>query len=200
MKRNTVYGLGLFVAAAALSISCSDGESGNDNGGNAGSSTSGASTGGTPGASGNSSGGNSTSGASTAGNTSSGSTNGGSTNGGSNNPQGGEDNGPDPQGGGGPGGAECPATQPEDDSDCDRPFNAPDCEYGDVTCECDGFGNNRSWSCDEDGGGMGGGGPGGGLMVDCGDNPMDGGDCEDNGICMGNSGCFCFNGMLVGCD
>jgi len=192
MKRKTgLYGLGLLVTAAALSISCSGDDGDGDSGGTSGSSTSGASTGGTPSASGNSSGGNSTSGASTAGNSSSGSNNGGSNNGGSNNGgnnnQGG-DGGPDPQGGGGPGGEDCPDAA--DGDDCDRPggFQNSCTNSMDETCFC---GQNDEWTCIGDIG-QGGGGPGGGDVT-CPDNAMDDDECTGTGMCPGQQGCVCFN-------
>lgn len=199
MRKTGLYGLGLLLTAAALSISCSGDDGGSDNGGTSGSSTSGANTGGTPSA-GSSSGGNNTSGAnSTAGNNStSGSNNGGSNNGGSNNnPQGGEGNDPDPMGGGGPGGpGDLPACGGDvmDGEACDNDDPCEPAEGG--VCVCQGQGGGDEWNCINFGGE--GGGPGGGFgNADCGDNPMAGEECDGFGQCEGSDTCACFQGDII---
>jgi hypothetical protein len=181
-----LFGLGLLVAAGAAMVSCggSDGDTDETGGSSstAGSSSGGSSTAGTTnGTSGNTNG--------TAGTTNN---NGGNTTGGRNNNPGGEG----PVFGGGEGNVPgCPATQPAEDSDCERTMqNRFGCPYGDVVCQCNGQQDSRTWSCEEPQG-FGGAGPDFGDAT-CPDNAMTGQDCEGLGPCPGQDGCFCGNGNV----
>jgi hypothetical protein len=200
-----LFGLGLLTAAGALTISCggSDGDSDNTGGSSA---TAGSSNGGATATAGSTNG--------TAGSTNgtAGSTNnGGNTNGtaGTTNNNGGTTSGGrDNNGGDGPifGGGEgnvpgCPATQPAEDSECERNGqNRFGCPYGNVVCQCNGQQDNRTWECEEPQG-FGGAGPDLPQADSCPDNAMSGDDCEGDGQCPGqacwcNDGnVFCFGGM-----
>lgn len=56
-----------------------------------------------------------------------------------------EDQPPSPGGQGGDNDEECPSSPPRDDASCDVSFTI-NCEYGDVLCNCLGFGD-RVWQC-----------------------------------------------------
>jgi hypothetical protein len=192
MKKTGLYGAGLLMAVAGLVVSCGGDDGSSDNTGGS-SSTSGSTSGGSTSSAGTTSGGSSSAGTSS----SSGSSNGGSSNGGTNNQQGGDGPGPG-AGGDGPGGADCPAAEPMDGSECDRPggFMTPPCTYGETQCRCQGQMNNREWNCGMGPGGFGGDGPGGfggdGNFgsAECPDNAMDGDPCTGTGLCAGQQ-CFC---------
>jgi hypothetical protein len=190
-----LFGLGLLVAAGALTISCGGGDDGGDDNSKAGTSNN---------ASGNGSGGTGTGGSSTAGTNSSGGTNnnagttstaGTSNNGGTNsnggtnnNGSAGDDNGPGE--GGADGGEACPATAPEDGTECDRAGGFQNaCPYDTTVCSCQGR-QNREWNCQPIGGGEGGAGPG---QVECpATEPADGADCTGFGFCQfEDNNCAC---------
>jgi hypothetical protein len=194
MNKTGIYGVGLLVAAMSLMVSCGgdDGDNNGSGGSSSGGSSAGKATGGSS-TSGSSSGGSSTSGSS-----SGGSSNGGSTSGGSNNNQGGDDGpGPGPQGGDGPGpGGDLDACGAgvENGEACEAGEDEP-CEAGNGdTCVCNG--QQDEWICFDIGGGQGGAGPGF-DMVDCGDNPMNGDDCEGLGQCEGSDTCGCIFGNVM---
>lgn len=201
-KQASLFGVGLFIVAGALTVSCGGSDGGDD------SNTSGSSTGG-------STAGTNTAGSSTAGtNNNTGGTNsntGGTNNptagsnnnnGGTNNNTGGDDNGPFPEGGdtgfpgfGGEGNFGCPATQPT--GECERNFsNRFGCPYdgGAIVCECNGQQGDREWECGEPDQGQGG-GNGGFGDVTCPDNAMTDGECTGTGLCPGQP-CFCNDGEL----
>ena len=183
MKTKTgLFGLGLFFAVGALTMSCGGDDGDGDGNSQAGtSSTSGSSGGGTAGSSsagtstsaGTSSstagtGGTSSNGGSSGGGTSNGGTgNGGTSNGGTNNNFGGDNGFPGfggdngfPGFGGGGFGENCPDTQPTDATPCDQPGGFQNaCPYDGTICVCGGQGEDREWNC-FGGQGDGGGGPG----------------------------------------
>jgi hypothetical protein len=76
-----------------------------------------------------------------------------------------------------------------DGEDCDAPGGFQNaCQNSmDEVCVC---GGNDEWNCFGGNMGEGGGGPGG-FMTDCGDDPMDGDECDGFGQCEGAQGCFC---------
>lgn len=192
-----LLGLGLFVVAGAVTISCggSDGDS-DETGGSSGT-TAGSSTGGSNGGS-SSTAGSSNNGGSNSNGGSSNNNGGTNSNGGTNNNnQGGE--GP---AAGGAGSSECPATEPMDGAECSLMGFQPPCVYGDVACTCRGR-NNRTWNCDTVNGaggagpdfGFGGAGPDIPQADSCPANAMTGDDCTGQGQCPGQQ-CFCANGNV----
>jgi hypothetical protein len=196
-----LFGLGLLVAAGAVTVSCggSDGDTddsggssstagtsataGSSNGGN-GSGTAG-STNGTAGTT-NNNGGN---GNSTAGTTNN---NGGNTNGGSTNNGGRDNSGGDT---GFPTVDACDAAV-MDGGDCMQGDDPGENAAGEV-CACRrAGGQDRQWQCQDLSGGFGGEGPGGFGDATCPDNAMTGDTCEGTGLCDGQQ-CFCNDGDVM---
>jgi hypothetical protein len=89
----------------------------------------------------------------------------------------------------------CPEAADGDDCDAPGGFQNACTNSDDEVCVC---GGNDEWNC-FGGQGEGGGGPGG-FMTDCGDNPMDGDDCDGFGLCEGSQSCVCFQGEVANCE
>lgn len=206
-------GLGLFVAAGLLTISCggtSDSDDSPTAGKGSGGSSAGSATGGSPAAGGKNSG--------------------GTPNGGTNPSNAGTGPGPGPGGGGdgpgpGPGGGgdgpgpgnnggagnnpACPAAQPTDAEVCTVMTGFQGCDYGAVNCRCRqmGGGQNamRAWDCNEEGGGFGGfpnvgqGGDGSIGDVECPEaRPQTDDVCTGTGFCpYQGGGCVCAEGAFT---
>lgn len=203
-------GLGLFVVAGLLSISCGGTSDTGDSptaGKGSGGSSAGSTTGGSPSAGGKNSAG-----------TTSGGTN--PSNGGTGpGPGGGGDGpGPGPGGGGdGPignnGGAgnnpACPAAQPTDGEMCTVMTGFQGCDYGALNCRCRAMGGGqnamRAWDCNEEGGGFGGfpnvgqGGDGSIGDVVCPEaRPQTDDVCTGTGFCpYQGGGCVCDGTMFT---
>jgi hypothetical protein len=184
-----LWALSLFAAGSVALVSCGgDSDGGNQNAGGK-SPTAGSGT--TAGTSSGSGGGSSAAG----------SDSGGTSNpGGGNNPGGGRPGtdggeGPDFPGFGGEGNVPACPDEPAGKT-CTPGAGTPNvCLSDGQGCLCQG----GVWSC-IDTGGEGGAGPvpnPGDLMVDCGDNPMAGGDCDGLGLCIGSTSCGCYSGMVV---
>lgn len=199
-----LYGLGLLIAAGALTISCGGSDGDSDGGGGSSTSTAGSSNAGTSSTAGTNNGtsgsnnGTAGSNSGTGGNGTGGSGNNGGTNnnGGRNNNQGGDDPGPGNNGGDGPGpGIDTCGAEVMDGADCMQGDQACEAANGDL-CFCRRQGQQRQWQCAAINGGGGGEGPGG-FETDCGANPMAGDDCDGFGLCTGSDSCGCFQGEVV---
>ena len=85
---------------------------------------------------------------------------------------------------------DCPETLPGPEDTCQGGFNAPTCTYGDQECECQGFGENATWSCGE----------ATEEPVCPEEAPEDGATCTEQQACNFGGGSFCFcNGEEWNC-